>query len=503
MPMSENGEQATPASFTLPPMVLNTDICYRAVRARDARFDGRFFTAVRTTRIYCRPVCTAPLPRRENVRFYGSAAAAEHAGFRPCLRCRPELAPGTASVDASARIARAVASRIEDGALTDGSLASIANDLGVTDRHLRRVFEAEFGVTPVAYAQTARLLLAKRLLTDSAMPVIDVAMAAGFGSVRRMNTLFAQRYRMSPTALRASRAAPKARDHHRFVLHTRQPFDFDALMAFFAARAIDGVESVEQRFYRRSLRVALPDGRIVCGWLEIRRAPVRLRSQSGIEARIDARLAPAIARVLAACKHAFDLDCRPDEVAAVLGALAQPNPGLRLPGAFDGFELGVRAILGQQVTVKAARTLAQRFVARFGEAITTPFASVTRLFPPAQVVAALAPANLGKLGIVSQRARAIVALAQAVERGLRLAPGADVEHTVPALRAIAGIGEWTAHYIAMRALHWPDAFPPGDVAILKAMRETRVAAATQRAETWRPWRSYAVMHWWKSLEQMP
>lgn len=501
VPMSENGAQATPCSVTLAPMVLDTDACYRAVRARDARFDGRFFTAVRTTRIYCRPVCTAPLPRRENVRFFGSAAAAEGAGFRPCLRCRPELAPGSASVDASARIARAAASRIDDGALAERSLESIAHELGVTDRHLRRVFEAEFGVTPVAYAQTARLLLAKRLLTDSGMPVIDVAMAAGFGSVRRMNTLFAQRYRMSPTALRRSRAAPRALDHHRFRLQTRQPFDFDALIAFLAARAIDGVESVEGRIYRRSMRVALADGRVVTGWIEIRRVPVRIPTQAGIEARIDARLAPAIARVLAACKHAFDLDCRPDEVASVLGAIAQPCPGLRLPGAFDGFELGVRAILGQQVTVKAARTLAQRFVAQFGTAIDTPFASVTRLFPPAAAVAALAPSDIARLGIVSRRARAIVALAQAVERGLRLAPGADIELTLTALRTLAGIGEWTAHYIAMRALHWPDAFPPGDVAVLRAMGETRAAKASQRAHAWRPWRSYAVMHLWKSLEK--
>lgn len=482
-------------------MVFDTDACYRAIRARDARFDGRFFTAVRTTRIYCRPVCPAPLPKRENVRFFGSAAAAEGAGFRPCLRCRPELAPGSASVDASARLARAAASQIDDGALAEKSLASIARALGVTDRHLRRVFEAEFGVTPVEYAQTARLLLAKRLLTDSAMSVIDVAMAAGFGSVRRMNTLFAQRYRFSPSELRKKAPAHRSLDHHTFRLQTRQPFDFDALLGFFAARAIDGVESIEGRIYRRSLRVAMPDGRVVAGWFEIRRAPVRMRTQAGIEARIDARLAPAIARVLAACKHAFDLDCRPDEVAAVLGEIAQPHPGLRLPGAFDGFELSVRAILGQQVTVKAARTLAQRFVARFGDVIETPFATVTRLFPSAAAIAALAPAAIAELGIVSQRARAIVALAQTVERGLRLAPGADIEQTLHSLRAIAGIGDWTAQYITMRALHWPDAFPPGDVAILKAMRESKAVKALQRAQAWRPWRSYAVMHLWKSLEK--
>lgn len=483
-------------------MPLDADACYRAVRARDARFDGRFFTAVRTTRVYCRPVCTAPLPRRENCRFYASAAAAEGAGFRPCLRCRPELAPGLASVDASARLARAAADQIEDGALAETSLASLAQRLGVTDRHLRRVFEAEFGVTPVAYAQTARLLLAKRLLTDTSMPVTEVAMAAGFGSLRRLNTLFAERYRLSPTVLRKSRVPARARDHHVFRLHTRQPFDFDALLAFFAARAIDGVEAVDARSYRRSLALSAPDGKPVAGWLEIRRAPRRTDNTAGIEARVDARLATAIPRVLAACKHAFDLSCRPDEVLSVLGDVAAARPGMRLPGAFDAFEIGVRAILGQQITVKAARTIARRFVHAFGTPLETPFAGVDRVFPHASAIAATEPARIAELGVIAQRARAIVAFAQAVADGkLQLAPGADVERALEALRALPGIGEWTAHYIAMRALHWPDAFPPGDVAVLKALRETRVAAANARAEAWRPWRSYAVIHLWKSLEK--
>lgn len=499
--MSENGAPATPRSVTLRLMVLDTDICYRAVRARDARFDGRFFTAVRTTRVYCRPVCTAPLPRRENCEFFGNAAAAERAGFRPCLRCRPELAPGNASVDASARLARDAASRIDDGALTERTLTSIARELGVTDRHLRRVFEAEFGVTPVAYSQTARLLLAKRLLTDSTMSVLDVAMAAGFGSLRRMNTLFAQRYRMSPSALRASRPVVRPAGMHVFQLTARQPFDFDALLAFFSARAIDGVEYVEGRVYRRALRHPLADGKSVAGWIEVRPVSARANAPTGIEARIDARLSPAIARTLSVCKRAFDLDCRPDEVARSLGDLTHAHPGLRLPGTFDGFELGVRAILGQQITVKAARTLAARFVAAFGDQIDTPFTAVSRLFPLPAKVAALAPPEIAQLGVTAQRARAIVALARAVQRGLTLTPGADIESTIAALRDISGIGEWTAHYITMRALHWPDVFPPGDVALLKAMGESRTSAAIRRAEVWRPWRSYAVVHLWKSLER--
>ena len=273
-----------------------------------------------------------------------------------------------------------------------------------------------------------------------------------------------------------------------------------ALLAFLGARAIDGVEAVARGVYRRAWRGHSADGREFRGWLEVRKAPTR-GAYAGIALRVDAALAPLIARVLAACKHAFDLDCRPEEVATALGPLAHARPGLRLPGAFDGLELGVRAILGQQITVAAARTLARRVVQTFGEPISTPFAAVTRLFPSAVTLADATPAALGELGIVSQRARAIVALARRVADGLRLEPGADLDTTLDELRAIAGIGDWTAHYIAMRALHWPDAFPPGDVAVLKAMNETRPAAANARAELWRPWRAYAVMHLWQSLEK--
>lgn len=259
---------------------------------------------------------------------------------------------------------------------------------------------------------------------------------------------------------------------------------------------------MEARHYRRTLRVTSPEGRTAQGWIEIRHAPRRTLSTYGIEARIDAQLAPVIACVLAACKHAFDLDCRPDDVAAALGELALARPGLRLPGAFDGFELGVRAILGQQITVRAARTLARRFVQQFGTTIETPFEGVDQLFPGAEAVAQYSPADIGALGIVSQRARAIVALARAVvDDALLLTPGTDVERALDTLRALPGIGEWTAQYIAMRALHWPDAFPISDVAILKAMRESESAQASARAEAWRPWRSYAVIHLWKSLEE--
>jgi AraC family transcriptional regulator of adaptative response / DNA-3-methyladenine glycosylase II len=478
-------------------MQLEPDACFRATRARDARFDGRFFVGITSTRIYCRPVCGARPARRENQRYFASAAAAEGAGFRPCLLCRPELAPGLALVDASRQLARAAASLIEDGLASDDGLDAVARRLGVTDRHLRRVFEAEYGVSPVAYAQTARLLLAKRLLTDTQMPVTDVALAAGFGSVRRFNTLFAARYRLQPTALRRAAPRPSAVDFHRFLLATRAPFDHARLLAFFAARAVDGVEQVEGRRLRRSIAVTGADGKPLAGWIELRPA-----ARAGIEARVDARLAPALPRVLAACKHAFDLDCQPDAVAAGRGDLAAARPGLRLPGAFDGFETAVRTILGQQVSVKAARTLARRLVERFGTPIETPFPAVARLFPDAPRLAECAPTDIAGLGIIASRARAIVLLAREVAAGrIGLTPNVDVERTLESLRTLPGVGEWTVQAIAMRALHWPDAFPAGDIGVMRALRERRAAAIERIAEPWRPWRAYAVMHLWSSLEK--
>jgi AraC family transcriptional regulator of adaptative response / DNA-3-methyladenine glycosylase II len=479
-------------------MNLEADACFRAARARDPRFDGRFFVGITSTRVYCRPVCSARPARRENQRYFASAAAAEGAGFRPCLLCRPELAPGLALIDASRQLARAAASLIDDGLASEGGMDAVARRLGVTDRHLRRVFEAEYGVTPVAYAQTARLLLAKRLLTDTQMPVTDVALAAGFGSVRRFNTLFASRYRLQPTALRRTAARPSAVDFHRFVLATRAPFDYPRLLSFFATRTLDGVEQVEGRRLRRSLAVSSADGKPLAGWLEVRQAA---RGQ-GIEVRIDARLAPALPRVLAACKHAFDLDCQPEAVEAHLGALAAARPGLRLPGAFDGFETAVRTILGQQGSVKAARTPARRLVERFGTPIDTPFPGVRLLFPDAARLADCAPAEIASLAIIDTRAKAIVALARAVAEGrIDLAPNVDVERTVQRLRELPGVGEWTAQAIAMRSLHWPDAFPASDIGIAKALRERRAAQLERIAAPWRPWRAYAVMHLWSCLEQ--
>ncbi len=480
-------------------MLLDPDQCYSALRTHDRRFDGRFFVGVATTGIYCRPVCTARTPHRRNCRFFPSAAAAESGGFRPCLRCRPELAPGYAVVDANRRVAQAAAGLIEDGRLTDARLPDLARSVGVTDRHLRRVFQEEFGVAPVEYAQTQRLLLAKRLLTDTDMAVLDVAMASGFASLRRFNHLFVTRYRMTPAELRRKSPARTPAGTLAFDLAYRPPYDWNAMLAFLARRSVPGVDAVQGRAYRRTIHVEGSRRRHE-GWIEASPAA----RKPALRITLSASLAPVLPAVLARVKHLFDLACHPEEIAAVLGPLAAGSPGLRLPGAVDGFEIATRAILGQQVTVRAATTLAARFVDAFGETIATPHAALTRLFPAPAAIAARDPSEIASLGIIATRARAIVLLArELVEGRLRLEPTAPVEPALEALDALPGVGPWTAQYIAMRALAWPDAFPHPDVAVLKAMGERSPAQALRRAEAWRPWRAYAVLHLWKSLEKTP
>jgi len=474
-------------------MALEPSHCYQALLARDTRFDGRFFVGVTSTGIYCRPVCTVKPPKQQHCVFFDNAASAEAQGFRPCLRCRPELAPGFAAIDASARFARAAALRIQDGDLNEAGVVDLATQLGVTDRHLRRVFHSEFGVSPVQYAQTQRLLLAKQLLTDTSLPVTEVALAAGFGSLRRFNALFKARYRLSPGALRrAGSDTPDNGDALCFALSYRPPLDWQSLLHFLGGRAIPGVEQIEGERYRRSVHIQR-EGRWISGWIEA--APIAQRHALAV--RVAPALAPVITAVLNRVKLLFDLACRPDEVAAVLGPLAAPRPGLRVPGSFDSFEMSVRAILGQQVSVRAASTLAARFAERFGAALDTPFADLHRTFPTPQEIAGLDADAIASLGIVGARARAIIALAQALASGaLHLGPEVDIDATIATLCELPGIGPWTAHYIAMRALAWPDAFPAADMGVLKALGTRSAREARQRSQIWQPWRAYAVMHLW-------
>jgi AraC family transcriptional regulator of adaptative response / DNA-3-methyladenine glycosylase II len=476
-------------------MPLDPDACYRALRTHDPRFDGRFFVGVSSTRIYCRPVCSVRLPRRENCHFFASAAAAEVEGYRPCLRCRPELAPGNASIDAVARLAQGAVDLIENGALDAGGIEHLAARVGVTSRHLRRIFDAEFGVSPIEYAQTQRLLLAKRLLTDTALPVTAVAHASGFASVRRFNALFKERYRMPPGRLREARKPGALPDALAFELSFRPPYDWDAMLAFLRHRAIDGVEAVTGDAYARMVAIS-HRGSTHAGRIEVRRAP----RKAALRVSVSPSLARVVPAVLSRVKHAFDLSCDPVVVASALGGLAAARPGLRVPGTFDGFELAVRAVIGQQVSVGAARTILGRIALALGETVASDGGDpLVRIFPTAARLAALAPADLARLGVMPARARTVTLLAAEVAAGrIRLEVGSDVEATVAALTSVPGIGAWTANYIAMRALRWPDAFLANDLVVLKALGETRPARALRASDAWRPWRSYAVMHLWRN-----
>jgi AraC family transcriptional regulator of adaptative response / DNA-3-methyladenine glycosylase II len=475
-------------------MTLDADACYRALSAHDVRFDGRFFVGVSSTHIYCRPVCSVRMPRRENCRFFPSAAAAEVAGYRPCLRCRPELAPGHASVDASERLARGAVSLIEDGVLDDGGIEHLAGRVGVTSRHLRRIFESQYGVSPIEYAQTHRLLLAKRLLTDTSLPVTEIALASGFASVRRFNALFRARYRMAPGRLRAHAGGAALPATLAFELAYRPPYDWDGMLDFLRTRAIAGVEHVGADTYARSIAVA-HRGTIHKGSIEVRRA----RRRHALAIAVSPSLARAVPAVLSRVKHAFDLACDPAVVAAALGELAVAHPGLRVPGACDPFELAMRAVVGQQISVRGARTLLARMAETFGESVAGASGGIARLFPSAEQLAEVEVAAIARIGMPLARARTIVALARAIADGsLTLQPESDVEATIERLTAIPGIGAWTASYIAMRALRWPDAFLEGDLGVRRALGVDRPAQALARAEAWRPWRAYAVIHLWRS-----
>jgi AraC family transcriptional regulator of adaptative response / DNA-3-methyladenine glycosylase II len=480
-------------------MTLHDDAAYLALKTHDARFDGRLFVGVTSTGIYCRPVCRVRTPLRRNCRFFGNAASAEREGFRPCLRCRPELAPGLSLVDSSQALAHHAARLIEQAARSgeEAYLPEVAARLGVSDRHLRRIFQQVYGVTPIDYLGTQRLLLAKQLLTDTDLPVTQVALASGHASLRRFNAAFLQHYRMNPRALRRQAAAP--RDGSAVLrLAYRPPFDIAGLMRFKALRQLPGVETVEPLLWRHTLRCA-HGGSPLSGWLQARFVPQRHE----VELSLASTLMPAVGLILQRVRHALDLDADPALIAPALATLPVPaDPGLRLPGAIDGFVTAVRTVLGQQVTVAAARTLARRLVEAFGEPVDTPFPDLNRLFPSAERIAAADPDQLGRLGIVRQRVGALQALARAVAEGrIVLQPAAPLQPTLQALRALPGIGEWTAQMIAMRVLAWPDAFAASDIGVLKALGTRDVPLAEARAEAWRPWRAYAVMALWHSLEE--
>ncbi|WP_155320505.1 DNA-3-methyladenine glycosylase 2 family protein [Desulfosarcina alkanivorans] len=479
--------------------------CDRARRARDPRFDGLFFTGVKSTGIYCRPICPAPSPRPENIVYYPTAAAAAAAGLRPCLRCRPETAPGTPAWNGtSATVARAM-HLIRQGALDGGSVKDLAVRLGIGTRHLDRLFRRHIGATPKAIADNQRLLFAKRLVVETDMPITQAALAAGYGSIRRFNAAFRQRLGRSPSQLRGRR--PQARrvtgsaSSCILTLTYRPPYDWERMLAFFRARAIPGVEWADGKVYRRTIRPSAARGAIA-----VRHAPKGHALELAVDLPDNRQLMTVVARV----RRMFDLDANPQAIHRTLNRdplLAERVgrlPGLRLPGSWDPFETAVRAVVGQQVSVKGAVTQLGRIARLAG----TPYQEegephLTRLFPRAEDLAA---ADMAAIGMPRKRKETLRQLAQRVASGaLRLESVMDLPRFVVALTAIPGIGDWTAHYVAMRALGEPDAFPAADLGLLKALQEGQrrptEKEAGERAEAWRPWRAYAAIYLWMGQEE--
>jgi AraC family transcriptional regulator of adaptative response / DNA-3-methyladenine glycosylase II len=484
-------------------MDMDDDACYRAIETRDRRFDGRLFVAVTTTGIYCRPFCPAPTPKRQNVRFFPTAAAAQEAGFRPCLRCRPETSPELAFWRGGSNTVSRALGLIEAGALDDGSVEALATRLGLGERQLRRLFRQYLGASPISIAQTRRILLAKQLVQDTRLPMTDVALAAGFGSIRRFNEIFQQLYNRPPKALRRAGVLEQpagAADAVAVKLGYKPPYDWEAMVSFLRARAIPGVEAVSSGRYARTIAIGDARGVLVVEPVEENclRATVRFANLKNLPT------------IIARARRVFDLAADPVAIGAhlsqdpLLAPLVSARPGLRVPGAWDGFELAVRAVLGQQITVPAATKLAGKLVLAFGETIADPAAreqGLTHVFPtPRQ----LANADLTVIGMPSARRMALASLAAAVAaEPLIFGPRRSLEEAIAQLRSLAGIGEWTAQYIAMRELREPDAFPAADVGLLRAMRDplgARLAPAAllAHAERWRPWRAYAALHLWAS-----
>lgn len=477
-------------------MHLDPDICYQTMLARDRRFDGWFFVGVSSTGIYCRPVCPVRTPRRENCHFFPNAAAAERAGFRPCLRCRPELAPGNGLLDVSSRLAKAAATLIEEGFLNTGSLADLAARVGVSDRHLRRIFDAEFGVSLIEFAQTQRLLMAKRLLTDTSLPIGTIALASGFGSVRRFNDLFLKRYGLNPLRLRKRTDAGDA-EAMTFALGYRPPFCWSGMLAFFARRCVSGVEHVGDDTYARTVLLQHA-GRDVGGWISVRNASQRY----ALDVTVSMSLTPVVGQLLARVRRLFDLSSHPKLIDTHLGELAAGAPGMRVPGALDGFEVAVHAITAQQMPAVVARRALSRVAERLGMKISAPF-GLNTAFPSARAFADLPLTALEEEGIARPHAEAIVTLAREVSSGrMTLEPAAPLEETLAALRRIRGVGEWAVQYIAMRSLGWPNAFPDDDPLIQTQLHCPSTSALDLRAEPWQPWRAYATVHLWNQLEQL-
>jgi AraC family transcriptional regulator of adaptative response / DNA-3-methyladenine glycosylase II len=497
-------------------MNLDWRVCSRARLSRDARFDGKFFIGVLTSRVYCRPICPARTAKEKNVRYFPTAAAAAEAGFRPCLRCRPECSPGTPAWLGTPNTVSRALRLISESGLEDGGVEALAERLGVGSRHLRRLFLRHLGATPSAVAQTRRLHFAKKLIDETRLPMNQLAIASGFGSVRRFNAGIRKVYHRTPTQIRklarpalavseSSAVTPfqnvaQLKEQYFFRLGFRPPYDWKGMLAFLAPRATPGVEVVEGGCYRRSIFL---NGS--AGYFEVSpdadRDALAVRIQFG-----DPR---SLFLIIERIRAMFDLNgdwqaiARSLRADAVLAGRIESHPGLRVPGCWDGFELTTRAILGQQITVKAATALAGRLASAFGQPFTAGD-GLTHLFPRPEV---LANADVARIGLPQARAGTIRALARAVCEGatnngsvsakeLRYDGIINVDAFLARLCEIPGIGKWTAQYVAMRALGEPDAFPSSDLGLLRSLGLESPQALEQRAERWRPWRAYAAMYLW-------
>jgi AraC family transcriptional regulator of adaptative response / DNA-3-methyladenine glycosylase II len=482
--------------------------CYRAIQARDRRFDGRLFVGVRTTGIYCRPICPARTPKRVNVLFYSTAAAAQEAGFRPCLRCRPEMSPDLIARTGASNIVSRALRLMENGVLDGGKIEALATRVGISERQLRRLFANEVGASPKAVSQTYRVHLAKQLIHDTQMPMVDVALASGFGSVRRFNETFKQLYDRPPASLRRQRQAERSNRSNDAImvrLPYSPPYDWDQMVSFFAHRAIPGVELVTGDTYVRSVCLGG-----ACGVIAVSPS-----TRDELIARIHFPKFAALPAIIGRIRRVFDLAADPHPINThlskdrVLAPLIAARPGLRVAGAWDGFELAVRGILGQQITVVAARGLAGKLAARYGRTVPAelraPYAGITHVFPTPE---AMMDGDIASLGMPGARGRALASLARTVAQNPDLLSRRNtLMEAVLALRSLPGIGEWTAQYIAMRELREPDAFPAADVGLMRAMgsggKRPSAEELAHRAEAWRPWRAYAAAHLWASLTVKP
>jgi len=480
-------------------MDLDWQVCSRARLSRDARFDGKFFIGVLTSRVYCRSICPAPTAKEKNVRYYPSAAAAAEAGFRPCLRCRPECSPGTpAWLGTPNTVSRALRLIAESG-LADGGVEVLAEHLGVGSRHLRRLFLQHLGATPSAVARTRRLDFAKKLIDETSLPMSEVALAAGFGCVRRFNAAIREVYRRTPRQIRrlSRQSGVPLENEYVFRLRFRPPYNWNGMLRFLAPRATPGVEEVDSSSYRRSISL---NG--THGWLEVSLD----EGKDGLAVRVQFGDPRSLFLIIERVRAMFDLNADWAAIAQsltadpVLAARMAANPGLRVPGCWNGFELAVRAILGQQITVKGATTVAGRLAKTLGRPFAGP-GGLTHLFPSTEV---LADANLAGLGLTQARSETVRAFARAVLDGRIGFDGVgDSGDFMARMCEIPGIGKWTAQYVAMRALGEPDAFPSGDLGLLRALDLKTPGELERRADAWRPWRAYATMYLWTAAGEQP